>query len=346
MTDPNKTWLAAYLYYAEPWEQLLVKAVKPFVESTLADGLAEQFFFIRYWEQGPHIRLRFKGDTAVLENKLKPKLDAYFKKYFRKNPSERVEPEWLKELPLEQVWFPNHSIQYIPYEPEIERYGGPEGILIAEKQFQASSEVVLNILAESQNWSYERALGAAIQLHLGFAYALGMTLEEATAFFTRLFESWFGWGLGLFDYEKNQPVNDYEKQKSEFLELFENQFNLQKKMLLPFHQTLWQALESRAGFENQWQNYWLQGMRDINDELLASQRSGQLNYPPGRQISPKIKVPKSRQLLWLILNSYVHMTNNRLGILNRDEAYLGYLIKQSFEELKSQSNLSNVSKQV
>ncbi|MFP5247245.1 MAG: lantibiotic dehydratase C-terminal domain-containing protein, partial [Thermoanaerobaculia bacterium] len=30
-----------------------------------------------------------------------------------------------------------------------------------------------------------------------------------------------------------------------------------------------------------------------------------------------------------ILVSYLHMTNNRLGVANRDEAYLAYLIARS-----------------
>ncbi|MGB5931124.1 MAG: lantibiotic dehydratase C-terminal domain-containing protein, partial [Cyclobacteriaceae bacterium] len=34
---------------------------------------------------------------------------------------------------------------------------------------------------------------------------------------------------------------------------------------------------------------------------------------------------------WRIYDSYVHMTNNRLGIQNRDEAYLAYLIKKCLD---------------
>ena len=45
MKDDTKTWLATYLYYAEPWEEFLTDAVKPFVESVLENNLAEQFFF-------------------------------------------------------------------------------------------------------------------------------------------------------------------------------------------------------------------------------------------------------------------------------------------------------------
>ena len=60
--DAQKQWLAAYLYYSGNWEKFLTNSVKPFVEDILDRKLAEQYFFIRYWERGPHIRLRFKGD--------------------------------------------------------------------------------------------------------------------------------------------------------------------------------------------------------------------------------------------------------------------------------------------
>ena len=43
--------------------------------------------------------------------------------------------------------------------------------------------------------------------------------------------------------------------------------------------------------------------------------------------------PKANQERWAIYDSYVHMTNNRLGILNRDEAYLAYIMVEMVAEL-------------
>ena len=47
----------------------------------------------------------------------------------------------------------------------------------------------------------------------------------------------------------------------------------------------------------------------------------------------KPKDTKRKQQLWPVLESYVHMTNNRLGILNKDEPFIAYFIKESFLEL-------------
>lgn len=50
-------------------------------------------------------------------------------------------------------------------------------------------------------------------------------------------------------------------------------------------------------------------------------------------------IGKDRYERWLIYDSYVHMTNNRSGVLNRDEGYLGYLMAKSVELLIEQAVL-------
>ena len=70
----NDFWLSAYLYYHEPWETFITKAVSPFIDKMLEKHLVKRFFFIRYWEKGPHIRLRFQGNKQTIEEKIKPNL--------------------------------------------------------------------------------------------------------------------------------------------------------------------------------------------------------------------------------------------------------------------------------
>lgn len=329
MNSP-KTWLAAYLYYAEPWEDFLTGTVKPFVDEVFEEKLAEQFFFIRYWEQGPHIRLRFKGETEVLEKQVKPRLEDYFLNFLKQHPSTRQKPEGGEELPPELRWFPNNSVQFIAYEPEIERYGGPAGILIAEKQFEASSRAVSAIIEECEEWDYDRALGAAIQLHLGFAHGLGMDLEETTGFYSRISTIWFSRAYG---YTQDISTEELKKRQEVTLNAFEENFNRQKPTLVPYHRTLWNAFTEGVEFEQEWLNRWLTRMKAIKKELKTAQHQKKLVIPRWFKAEPGTKIPGYRQQLWVILESYVHMTNNRLGILNRDEAFLGYLIKESLKEM-------------
>ncbi|MCA9936298.1 MAG: thiopeptide-type bacteriocin biosynthesis protein, partial [Anaerolineales bacterium] len=93
MTMSPSTWLSAHLFYGKLWEDLLTQAVRPFVDDLFIQGQISQFFFIRYWERGPHIRLRLKGQPSALQNHVKPALEATFTDYFTKYPSERPSPE-------------------------------------------------------------------------------------------------------------------------------------------------------------------------------------------------------------------------------------------------------------
>jgi thiopeptide-type bacteriocin biosynthesis protein len=322
----QKTWLAAYLFRAEPWEEFLLKIMKPFVDDVKEKALAEQFFFIRFWERGPHIRLRLKGKADILQSQVKTRLEQYFLNYFKENPSMRQDPEDMDKWTAAQQWFPNDSVQYIEYDPEVERYGGPFALLTAEKQFEASSRAVLAVIEDSNSWDYDRALGAAIQLHLGFAFALGMNLAEAGEFFSRIARHWFA---NTFRYTTGISPEEVKERREIIMKAFEENFQRQKDMLVTFHQTLWSALTEGLEFEQEWLNLWIRQMMAIAAELKEIQQQKNLVIPQWFQPEPEKKTPVERQYLWPILESYIHMTNNRLGILNRDEAYLGYLIKES-----------------
>lgn len=330
--NEKKEWLATYLYYAEPWEKFLVEVVQPFVESAFMDGLSEQFFFIRYWERGPHIRIRFKGDQDILENELRPRLASFFGDYFKRNASVRTEPDWVKNLAEDQQWFPNNSIQFTEYEPEILRYGGPAGILISEKQFEISSRCVLSVLKESSSWDYDRALGAAIQLHLSFASAMGMSLQEAVQFFSSVSK---GWLMSAIGYRQDMPAKEMRAKKEAILSAFQESFEKQKSTLTSFHRTLWNALGEKATFEQEWLNVWLEKNSHISEALSKTQKEGRLILTSDSRAGTEPRGEELSVTVSSILESYVHMTNNRLGIMNRDEAYLGYLITNSLLSLES-----------
>lgn len=322
-------WLAAYIYQGEPWTQLLTQSVKPLVADVLSKGLADGYFFIRYWERGPHVRLRFRGDVEKMEQELKPVLDAHFEAWFKDHPSERETWEWAKNLPPEQAWFPNDSLQYIDYEPEYERYGGTgAGIAISEAQFEASSNAILDVMAETPDWGYDRALGVAIQMHLGFAFAMGMDLKELKAFYNRISQAWLS---RAYSYNDDTTPEEHAARREEARSAFSKTFEQQKEMLEPFCRTLWEAFNEGVEFEQEWINRWVRDMQAINHQLHS--RAAEITFPKPWQSQEDETIPKERRVYWPILESYIHMTNNRLGILNRDEAFLGYLIENTMDRL-------------
>jgi thiopeptide-type bacteriocin biosynthesis protein len=124
---PGSEWLYLKLYTgAATADRLLVETVAPLVKSALGSGAADGWFFLRYGDPDWHLRLRFHGA-----------------------------PERLRQLAgeLPEVLEPLHQqgllwkVQLDTYEREVERYGGPEAMLLVERLFQADSEAVLELLS-------------------------------------------------------------------------------------------------------------------------------------------------------------------------------------------------------
>lgn len=285
-------WRSYHLFRAEPWDEFLRDVVQPFVSQVMDEGLATQYFFIRYWERGPHIRLRLETAAPA---ELDARVHAHFEHFFRLAPSRRE-----RERP---GWLPNDTVQEIAYEPETLRYGGPARLLIAEEQFQASSCAVMALLS-SGGWSHERALGAAIQLHLIFAYAVGFRFGALASFVSASADEWPRF-LGI------TPENSLEP-------AFRAAFAGQRESLIAAHAAIWSALHDGAEFEQEWANRWLAAMRGIGMRLRAAGGNGGGAFDRQEES---------------ILKSYMHMTNNRLGLLLREEAYLAFLMSRCMEEL-------------
>ncbi|MEM8907428.1 MAG: thiopeptide-type bacteriocin biosynthesis protein [Bacteroidota bacterium] len=341
MTDiRNNQWLSAYLYYNEPWETFLVEAVAPYIKTAMQTGIAEQYFFIRYWDRGPHIRLRFKGAAGAVNRILRPNLEEHFLSYFDSKPSQRTDPNYPPSFPEHFKWIPNNSVVFVPYEAEIRRYGGPEAIHLAELQFQASSDVALHSLERRfRNWSYDDALGLAIKLHLIFVDAMRMDLSEAMAFFHFLYHNWLPRSFRY--YHKKLSRADYLRQAQEVTEAFAQSFDLQKANLIPFHQALWEALKTGDEFEEATLNQWRQSNQSIREQLGKLAEQGQLVDRPSEEEYALLNnsvLDQLKLLCWSIYGDYFHMTNNRLGILNRDEGFVAYLMMESLKALNRTTN--------
>jgi len=309
-------WLAAHIFYAAPPEPMLTEVLAPLVTRILSQDMARGFFFIRYPEQGQHVRLRFQGDPTVMARDIKPLLQTATGDWCQRFPSQR-DKEWQNRDDL-----PNDSLHYFNYEPEYSRYGGKLGTAIAEQQFQHSSKAVLNLMAES-DWNYDRALGCALQIHLAFMYALGWNLDQVRSFCDLIAHIW----LPMAWHWAGESTA-FEKHKEETLAAFKEAFDQQQEALVPFVQTYWQGLQDQADFDAPWLDTWIEGMQEITRQLDEATNQGSLQIPPTR-IQPSHPLPE----YWPILESYVHMTNNRLGILNRDEAFLGYLIHNTIAKI-------------
>lgn len=127
---PGSEWLYLKLYTGKSTaDQLLREFVRPFVDGVLRAGDADRWFFLRYGDPFWHIRLRFHGSPERLHGSLLPSFNAAVDAF----------------VSAGKVW----RVQIDTYEREIERYGGAQGICLAEKIFHPDSEAALTIVEGS-----------------------------------------------------------------------------------------------------------------------------------------------------------------------------------------------------
>jgi thiopeptide-type bacteriocin biosynthesis protein len=124
---PGSEWLYAKVYSAGTLaEELLAGPLRELAGEALASGLADDWFFIRYRDERPHLRLRFRGEPRRLTGELAPRLYAW--------ASDLMDRSACQALVLDT------------YERELERYGGEPGMDVAEAVFGVDSRVVSKLI--------------------------------------------------------------------------------------------------------------------------------------------------------------------------------------------------------
>ncbi|MFJ5228461.1 lantibiotic dehydratase [Kitasatospora sp. NPDC088391] len=126
---PGGPWLFARLAANESRQDEILAARLPRLLAALP-GAVDRWFFVRYRDPDPHLRLRFHGDPAVLAADLLPALH-----------------DWAHELRRAGL---AAGLRLEGYTPETDRYGGPEVLADAERVFHADSLVALAALRLSR----------------------------------------------------------------------------------------------------------------------------------------------------------------------------------------------------
>ncbi len=135
---PGSDWLFVKLYCPRNLENDVVpESMLKFAENAVAAGLADSWFFIRYSDPDPHIRLRFHGPRQRLTGQLLATACA-----------------WASELMSQGLCL---RFAFDTYEAEIERFGGAAGMAAAEQLFWADSRGCARLLHELKKkfWPYD-----------------------------------------------------------------------------------------------------------------------------------------------------------------------------------------------
>jgi lantibiotic biosynthesis protein len=132
LRPPGSDWLFAKLYGPRAFEDdLLTGPVLEVCQQAITSGRAESWFFIRYADPEPHLRLRFRGDPGRLLKELVPHLS-----------------NWASGLLNDGLIV---RLCFDTYEREVERFAGPAGVEAAEALFHTDSHAVIEILRLSRS---------------------------------------------------------------------------------------------------------------------------------------------------------------------------------------------------
>lgn len=123
---PGSEWLQANVYTGKVIADRVLQELMEALSGQLLDGTIDKWFFLRYVDPHWHLRIRLHGEPRALAERVLPLIYAKCERLLRSG----------------RIW--RLSLQ--TYEREVERYGGLEGIKLAEELFYFDSAAVLTII--------------------------------------------------------------------------------------------------------------------------------------------------------------------------------------------------------
>jgi hypothetical protein len=285
-------WTSAHLFYQGDFDLLIVKVVGPLVEQIRMADPTTEFFFLRYWEGGPHVRLRISSESSttyrpLIELRALEFFDAFPSNDRLTNPrlfveysSALAERERVHIMP---VRYPNDSIQFIDYTFDSQRYGATREAV--EKHFYESSRLALGLLNKALSIDQRQAVAfTAVLLSFAACHSKENEIGEL------ILSSWGSWGFeNPQDPERQQALlKAYQERKGELTAMA--------------HGILHSARSGSASSADVFAAGWFSSLRNLFGSLKGADRKRRL-----------------------IVDACAHMLMNRLGLSPSREGYVRYL---------------------
>ncbi|WP_328334787.1 MULTISPECIES: lantibiotic dehydratase C-terminal domain-containing protein [unclassified Streptomyces] len=172
-------WASWHVYQHQGQDRLLVESVSPLVRDVRAEGLADRGFVLRYWDGGPHVRLRLRATSDAALAELESRVPGELRRWCRDHPSERAMGAEEYALLRARIGDPASAAEVVPdgsvvraaYEPEHERYGRGAALAACEEHFDDSTRIALDVLAAQPAPASRNSL--AVLILAGFLAARG-----------------------------------------------------------------------------------------------------------------------------------------------------------------------------
>ncbi|HJP73909.1 MAG TPA: thiopeptide-type bacteriocin biosynthesis protein [Pseudonocardiaceae bacterium] len=187
-----RAWTGLYCrlsWAVEHIDAFIADTLAPLLQQYVEAGRVTDWYYLRYWETGPHLRIRLSGASPDTVAELAARLrelvaNAEF-------PVLELDPSAYYAgigAPEDTVWRAHGEVWQASYEPETERYGGPAALPVAEQVFCRSTEVAVAVLRAGR--SAGTKLTAAIELAMITARALDLDRAGAASWLRSMGASW------------------------------------------------------------------------------------------------------------------------------------------------------------
>ncbi|MFD0763267.1 lantibiotic dehydratase [Mucilaginibacter lutimaris] len=129
---PGREWLYYKLYMPEFNTNPVLSVIGQLIEKLVKSGIVKEWFFVRYYDLKPHIRLRIKP-TNIISGEVMHRCQSLFERFLRQGKI--------------------HMISVHTYEPETARYKYA-GMETAEQLFCLSSRMILAVVRKGATPAY------------------------------------------------------------------------------------------------------------------------------------------------------------------------------------------------
>ncbi|MDT8999856.1 thiopeptide-type bacteriocin biosynthesis protein [Paucibacter sp. APW11] len=316
-----KDWLAMHIYLSDPAlnNAFLCEWMHPRIQALLQQNLAEAWFFVRYWEGGPHLRVRVKGLSASTRASLLDETREAAQRWLSPTPPSREAyygAHGFDGAPVDKELLPWHgegAVNVEDYEPEWVRYGGAEAMLINERLFERSSQLCVALIKASGDDIVKR-LGLSLGMMAAIAQSISADVARMAEFFEHYADYWSRYSSQtrtLADQlDQNQQISAAELQR--LREQLREDSNSRSPQAL-MRSACQQAIRGLGGLHEQ----------------------GRLILPFDAQ--PTRNAGAHQAAIYNIISSQLHMMNNRLGLVPAQEIFLAKRLSTALRALHAES---------
>lgn len=330
-------WLSAHLFfgggiYGGVADAVARDVIDPVVARVRLEDAALGYFFIRYAELGPHIRLRIRVRpgterriAALVSDLVRDAAPSADIACYGERP--KLQARAIAPWPADRR--PNGSavntLRWIAYEPELERYGGPNAIEVVESLFETSSDAALSFLRGRESDRRSARIGRGLLTMLTMLHGCFNDRTIAAAFAEHYGRSYL-----------RMVTGGVAGRAEPWAQAFGEGWSRQASAVVPSVDATWRRLDVEdvvRGLES-----FAGALSVARDALSPRCAAGEVTF--GGQ-----HARTWRSCAAQLFPSLTHMSNNRLGLSIPEEAYLAYLAHWALTSLANGASAVTAARQ-